>query len=380
MKAVIGAVLARCPRASAGHTCAVMNWVKGLESLGWEVWITEHLTSDELEGPEPGHEGSPQEEFWHETAAEFGLAARQCLIIDGKSPDLDAFREFCAGADLFLNYSGQFKRLDLLGDRMTKCYLDVDPGFTQLWVETCGTDMNFAGHDLFLTVGSNFHSPHLCLPRTGQDWIPLVPPVPGHYWRERLAAAGGASDRAAWTTVSHWYGYNDLIWEGKTYGGKRDSLHALADLPRLSGAPFCIASDLQPGWEDYDPFLNGGWKLVSSAEVCRDVPAYLRFIAGSRGEIGVAKGGYVVSRGGWISDRSVIYLALGRPVVLQDTGWPEVVPSRPGLLPFEDVNGAAMRIAEAEKNLDAQSAGARELADTVFNPASSLAPIFEHLR
>ena len=137
---------------------------------------------------------------------------------------------------------------------------------------------------------------------------------------------------------------------------------------------------MQPGWEDYDPFVNGGWKLVSSADVCRDVPAYLRFIAGSRGEIGVAKGGYVVSRGGWISDRSVIYLAIGRPVVLQDTGWPEVVPPRPGLLPFEDVNGAAIRIAEAEKNLDAQSAGARELADTVFNPASSLAPIFERLR
>jgi hypothetical protein len=94
----------------------------------------------------------------------------------------------------------------------------------------------------------------------------------------------------------------------------------------------------------------------------------------------VAKGGYVVSRGGWISDRSVIYLALERPVVLQDTGWPEVVPSRPGLLPFEDANGAAIRIAEAEKNLDAQSAGARELADTVFSPASALAPIFERLR
>jgi hypothetical protein len=101
MKAVIGAVLARCPRASAGHTCAVMNWVKGLESLGWEVWITEHLTSDELEAPESGRARSPQEEFWHETAAEFGLSDRQCLIIDGKSPDLAAFRDFCAGADLF---------------------------------------------------------------------------------------------------------------------------------------------------------------------------------------------------------------------------------------------------------------------------------------
>lgn len=380
MKAVLGAVLARCPRASAGHTCAVMNWVKGLESLGWEVWLTEHLTSDDLELPESGHARSPQEEFWHQTAAEFGLAARQCLLIDGQSPDLDAFRQFSAGADLFLNYSGQFKRLDLLGDRTTKCYLDVDPGFTQLWVETCGTEMNFAGHDLFLTVGANFASPQLRLPRTGQEWIPLVPPVPGDYWRDRLTAAGGARDRVAWTTVSHWYGYNDLVWEGKTYGGKRDSLRALADLPRLSGAAFGIASDLQPGWEDYDPFIKGGWKLLSSAEVCRDVPAYLRFIAGSRGEIGVAKGGYVLSRGGWISDRSVIYLALERPVVLQDTGWPEVVPSRPGLLPFNDVNGAARRIAEAEQNLEAQSGGARELADTVFSPASSLAPIFERLR
>lgn len=379
MKAVIGAVLARCPRASAGHTCAVMNWVKGLESLGWEVWITEHLESRELEAPEAGRARSPQEEFWHDTAAEFGLADRQCLIIDGKSPDLEAFRDFCADADLFLNYSGQFKQLDLLGGRPTKAYLDVDPGFTQLWVETCGTDMNFAGHDLFLTVGSNFQSPNLRLPCSSQEWIPLLAPVPGDYWRGRLAAAGGSEGRNAWTTVSHWYGYNDLVWEGKTYGGKRASLHALANLPRMTGIPFTIASDLQPGWEDYDSFINGGWTLVSSAEVCRDVGSYLRFIACSCGEIGVAKSGYVVSRGGWISDRSVIYLALGRPVVLQDTGWPEVVPPGPGLMPFEDASGAAQRIAEAGRNLETQSAAARKLADEVFCPASALRPILERV-
>ncbi len=380
MKAVIGAVLARCPRASAGHTCAVMNWVKALESLGWEVWIAEHLSSGELEPPAAGSARSPQEDFWHATAAEFGLADRQCLIIDGASPQLGAFREFCAEADLFLNFSGQFKMLDLLGDRVTKGYLDVDPGFTQLWAETCGTDMNFAGHDLFFTVGANFGSSALRLPRTAQDWIPLVPPVPGDYWRRRLASAGGADGRKAWTTVSHWYGYNDLVWDGNIYGGKRDSLHALAGLPRVAGVPFNIASDLQPGWEDYEAFIDGGWNLVSSAEVCRDVDSYLRFIAASRGEIGVAKVGYVVSRGGWISDRSVIYLALERPVVLQDTGWPEVVPPRAGLMPFDDAAGAARAILEAEENPDAQSAGARALADTVFAPEFSLAPVLDRLR
>jgi hypothetical protein len=379
MKAVIGAVLARCPRASAGHTCAVMNWVKALESLGWEVWIAEHLSSDELEAPEAGRTRSPQEEFWHATAAEFGLAERQCLIVDGRSPDLAAFRDFAAGADLFLNYSGQFKRLDLLGARVTKAYLDVDPGFTQLWAETCGTDMNFAGHDVFCTVGTNFGSAQLRLPRTAQDWIPLVPPVPGEYWRGRLSAAGGVAAGDAWTTVSHWYGYNDLVWEGKTYGGKRDSLRALADLPRRTGRSFAIASDLQAGWEDYDAFVGGGWRLISSAEVCRDVPSYLRFLAGSRGEIGVAKGGYVVSRGGWISDRSVIYLALGRPVVLQDTGWPEAVPAGAGLRPFADAGEAAERIAEVEKDYAAEQDGARRLADEVFAPASALNLLLERV-
>lgn len=379
MKAVIGAVLARCPRSSAGHTCAVMSWVLALKSLGWDVWIAEHLESHELEPPETGHARSPQEEFWHDTAAEFGLADRQCLIIDGKSTDLVAFREFAAGADLFLNYSGQFKMLNLLGDRVARCYLDVDPGFTQLWAETCGSDMNFAGHDLFFTVGANFRSPALRLPRTAQDWIPLFTPCPGEYWRARAAAAGVSDARDSWTTVSHWYGYNDLVWEGRTYGGKRDSLYALRDLPRLSGRPFTIASDLQPGWEDYDAYIAGGWRLASTAAVCRDVDSYLRFIGGSRGEIGVAKGGYVVSRGGWFSDRSMIYLALGRPLVLQDTGWPEVVAPQDGMLSFADAESAVGCIHEVEANLTAHERGARHLADAAFAPALVLAPILERV-
>lgn len=378
MKAVVGAVLARCPRSSAGHTCAVMNWVLSLKSLGWDVWIAEHLESGELEPPEAGYERSPQEEFWHDTVAEFGLTNRQCLVIDGKSPDLAAFREFAAGADLFLNYSGQFKKLDLLGNHVAKCYLDVDPGFTQLWAETCGSDMNFAGHDLFFTVGSNFRSPNLRLPRTAEDWIPLCTPCPADYWRGRAASAGcGTHD--SWTTVSHWYGYSDLVWEGRTYGGKRDSLAALCDLPRLSGKPFTIASDLQPEWEDHDAFIEGGWRLASTADVCRDVDSYLHFIGGSRGEIGVAKGGYVVSRGGWFSDRSMIYLALGRPLVLQDTGWPEVVAPQAGLLSFADAEGAADCINTVEEDPGFHARGAGNLVDTVFSPASALAPLLERV-
>jgi len=378
MKAVVGVVLARCPRGSAGHTCAVMNWVLSLRALGCDVWIAEHLDRSELDPPEPGRERSPQEEFWHATAAEFGLSDRQCLLIDGQSRDLAAFRDFAAEAGFFLNYSGQFKRLDLLGPNVKKCYLDVDPGFTQLWVETCGCDMNFAGHDLFCTIGANFGKPGVLLPPASVEWIPLVPPVDVDYWRDRVATQTVVPHNT-WSTVAHWYGYNDLVWEGRTYGGKRESLLAASPLPRLTGLPFSIASDQEPGWSDYDGFLADGWTLLRSADVCRNVPSYLGYLAGSWGEIGIAKGGYIVSRGGWVSDRSVLYLALGVPVVLQDTGWPDAVPPGPGFLPFETCGEAADRIRQIEADYSAHSAGARLIAEQFFSPAPALAPLLNRV-
>lgn len=357
-----------------------MNWVVGLRELGWDVWITEHIDGKEIEAPLEGAERSPQEEFWHATAAEFGLSDRQCLIVDGKSPDLEAMRDFAAGADFFLNYSGQFKRLDLVGDCALKCYLDVDPGFTQLWAEVCGSDMNFAGHDLFFTVGANFGGPGVRLPRSSREWIPLVPTVSANYWQRRLEAAGGPDSHGTWSTVAHWYGYNDLVWEGLVYGGKRENLRAAASLPRAcASAGFTVASDLEPGWEDFDAFVGNGWKLAHSSEVCRDVDSYLRFIAGSAGEVGVAKGGYVVSRGGWISDRSTVYLSLGRPVLLQETGWTLAVEPRDGLWPFESVADAAAKIQDIQARYEENSRGARELARTVFAPSNALNPLLERL-
>jgi glycosyltransferase involved in cell wall biosynthesis len=109
------------------------------------------------------------------------------------------------------------------------------------------------------------------------------------------------------------------------------------------------------------------------------VPSDLRFLAGSRGEIGPAKGGYVVSRGGWMSDRSAVYLALGCPVVLQDTGWPEVVPPQPGLLPFRTVEEAADRVDEIESDLQKNRQAAAVLAETIFSPERALAPLLNRL-
>lgn len=376
MKVIFAVVLAKCPRSAAGHTCAIMNWAIAFREFGWDVWLVEHLNDAEMEAPELGSSRSPQEEFWYATAAEFGFAERQCLLINGTSPDLENFQSFANDADLFFNYSGQFKQLELLSKRTLKCYLDVDPAFTQLWVETCGVDMNFAGHDRFLTVGTNLNGEDVLLPPSSQEWIPVAPPVVAAYWRDRV---GANPPKGPWSTVSHWYGYNDLLWQGHTYGGKRNSLLELRELPKLLGAPIAIATDLERSWGDYDEFEAAGWKILPSAGVCKDVDTYLAFVAGSSGELGVAKQGYVVSRGGWISDRSVTYLSFGRPVLLQDTGWTAVIPAQPGLMPFRNTTEAVVGIRAIEAEYSAHSTGALSLAETVFSPAGVLTPLLKQL-
>lgn len=394
MKVVLAVVLAKWPHAAAGHTVSTMNWALSFRELGCDVWLVEEISSDQCEPPNPGCHRSPQEEFWHATAEEFGFAERQCLLVDGRSPDLEAFREFAAKADLFLNYSGQFRGLAFLGSRTRKFYLDVDPAFTQLWAATCGVDMNFAGHDKFLTVGTRLNDTEGLVPDTGQTWIPTCPPVAAATWQARLARTnhrGAPSGELsgpvpspeparAWTTVSHWYGYNDLPWAGRTYCGKRESLLAMRTLPALIPSPAAIATDLKPEWSDYTDFADAGWQILPSSDICRDVDTYLRFIATSRGEIGIAKQGYVISRCGWISDRSVTYLSLGRPVVLHDTGWPGSVEPAPGFLPFSNVEEAAQAIQNIESDYATHSTGAFELARTCFSAQTVLGPLLAACR
>ena len=349
-----------------------MNWAIGFRELGWDVWIAEHLSVDELEPPEAGGLASPQEEHWHATAKEFGFEGRECLIIDGASPQLEAFRDFAATADLFINYSGQFKRLDLLGPATVKAYLDVDPAFTQLWVEVCKSDMNLDGHDVFLTVGTTLDRGSALVPSLGRQWIPTAPPVVADFWRRKLGRAPARPADAPWTTIAHWYGYHELEWEGRKYSGKRESLMDMRLLPTLVAQTCGIATDLQPDWHDYDDFSAGGWKFYSGAEVSRSVDAYLQFIAASRGELGIAKTGYIVSRGGWNSDRSVVYLALGCPVLLHDTGWPAAFPLTAGMVPFRDTADCAAGIVRIEEDYANQSHAARELSDTVFSAGEVL--------
>jgi hypothetical protein len=280
---------------------------------------------------------------------------------------------------LFINYAGHFKRLDLIGRRTVKAYLDVDPGFTQLWVEVSNSDMNLEGHDVFLTVGTTLNSPAALVPKLGLEWIPVFPPVVAAFWRQKLGTVPPVPSNGPWTTIAHWYGYPELEWQGRRYAGKRESLVEMRSLPQNLRKPCAIATDLAPDWDDYAPFTEAGWQFVAASEVCSTVPSYLRFIAESRGEIGIAKEGYVVSRGGWMSDRSVVYLALGRPIVLQETGWTRAVAPCDGMLVFHNPRDCAEAIRRIEADYETHSQAAAALADTLFSPHGTLKRLLEKI-
>lgn len=376
---IAGIVHAKYPEKSAGHQCSMLHWLLGFRALGWDVWIVEELTAEgcvNAQGEKCAPEESVNVSSWNAFAADYGFADRASLFIDGVASNLSKFQDFAEGAELFINYAGQFFLLDLLPTVRCKAYLDVDPGFTQTWAKAYQCNMNFEGHDAFITVGAAYGRSECRIPQTGHSWIPTFPPVYIPLY-EKLAAETSVCQ--PWTTVTHWYGVNEVQCDGLTLRTKRDSFLPLVALPELLGGEILIASDVQPDWEDYPSFYAKGWRFCDAGTVCESVESYISFMASSRGELGVAKEGYVTTHTGWFSDRSVAYLACGRPVVALDTGWSSLVPSSPGLRPFRNAQEAADQMLHIERNYDEAVASARQVAQEVFSSQVVLPALLRNL-
>jgi hypothetical protein len=172
----------------------------------------------------------------------------------------------------------------------------------------------------------------------------------------------------AFTTVGNWRGYGSVEHAGVHYGQKAHSLRRLLDLPRLTPEPFTLALSIHPDEvKDLEALSSHGWKLLDPAEVASTPGRYQRFVQGSRGEFGVAKSGYAASRCGWFSDRSACFLASGRPVVAQDTGFSRHLPTGEGLFAFATAEEAAAAVTEVSRDYARHCRAARALAETHFD-------------
>lgn len=360
---MVGGALAAHPIGGAGNVWAFLQYVLGFRQLGFEVYYVEQIDAarciDYDWKPAP-FAASANAHSFREIVAQFGLAGHAALLASDGSEAIGLSQRdvelLARDTALFVNGSGRFHLQSVLGAVRRRLYLDLDPGFVQIWQEQYGVDMNLRGHDVHLTVGLNLGAPDCPLPTCGLRWHATLPPVVLDEW-DTSAPPG-----TAYTTVADWRGYSPVEWRGVWYGQKAEEFLRLIELPRRVNVPLELCLAIHPNEPDYNQLGANGWRLTAPRQHCATPDAYRQYIQGSRGEFTVVKHGYAAGRSGWFSDRSACYLASGRPVIVQDTGIGKYLATGCGLLTFKDLDSAATAIARVEQDYAQHTDGARAFA------------------
>jgi hypothetical protein len=276
-------------------------------------------------------------------------------------------------ADLLVNISGCLDQPGAYRQIPRLVYIDSDPMFTQ--IKLVQGPANFRdqvnAHDIHFSYGECLST---AVPKTGHHWIPTRQPIVLSEWNS------GMPHRNVFTTVMNWTSYNDVTYQGNTYGQKDVEFLRFLHLPRMVSPTILeIAANVgKTRHTPYEQILDNGWKIVNPSEVCPDLDSYRRYIESSKGEWSIAKNAYVAGKTGWFSCRSACYLAAGKPVILQDTGFSSVLPTGKGLMPFTTIEEAVEAFHKVEDNYDLHSKVAREVAEEYFNSDRVLVDLIEN--
>lgn len=360
-----------------GAAWAVLQYVLGLRRLGHDVWLVDPVSQEALRPEGAPLEGSENAAYFRAVAQEFGLAERSALLLAGTRRTVgvpyDELLAAAGRADFLVNVSGMLADEALLESVPVRMYLDLDPAFTQLWEEVQGIDMGFGGHTHFATVGLAIGRPGCPVPTCGLRWATTLPPVVLERW-----PPAGPLTHDGLTTVGNWRGYGSIEWNGQFYGQKGHAVRELMALPTLTAEKVMPAFSIHPDeGPDLEALDANGWHLLDPADVAGTPAAYRSFIQGSKAELGVAKTGYVLSRCGWFSDRSACYLASGRPVLAQDTGFGDFLPTGEGLFAFRTVDDVLAAIDEVNGDYPRHARAARAIAEEHFDSDRVLARLLE---
>jgi SAM-dependent methyltransferase len=288
-------------------------------------------------------------------------------------PCADSILGLLRGADLLLNLSGVNPLRPWLLEVPARALVDTDPAFTQVRHLTDPAARALAlQHTTFFSFGENVGTGVSAIPDDGLPWMPTRQPVVLDAWGVSPGPAGGP-----FTTVMQWDSYPAREHQGVRYGTKADSFGPYLDLPARAGRIFELA--LGSASAPRALLRERGWALRDPLEVTRDCWTYQTYLAQSRAEFGVAKHGYVVSSSGWFSERSAGYLAAGRPVITQDTGFGSVLPTGEGLFAFNTLEDILSAFEAVRSDPARQRRAARAIAEEYFRAETVLARLLDDL-
>jgi hypothetical protein len=344
-----------------GHFWVYLNWALGLVANGCRVtWV-------EL-APEGQSVALTLERAAtiRKRLASFGLSEVFICEKDGCPIPGDAkSRDLLGGAataDLLLDlsYSAPATLLEMF---RRSAMIDIDPGLTQLWLAS--GQMSVATYDTHFTIGETVGTPEARFPDCGVRWRYTPPCISLEHW-----PVSRVSKTAPYTTISHWWREPPewVHFGNDSYdNSKRAGFAPYLKLP--CHTPVSLELALSLGGDETElPALKGlGWRVREARDVASRPETYRTYVQASRGEFSCVKPSCVRLQNAWISDRTLCYLASGKPAIIEHTGPSRMLPEAKGLLRFRSFDEAIDVLAEAEAHYDAHAREARGLAEDLFD-------------
>jgi hypothetical protein len=365
LRIIVTGLIAQYPL--GGVTWDYLQYVLGLARLGHDVYYIED-TGQWPYNPVEGGLGKDCDfnvQYLAAVMSRYGLAEQWAYRFPWQSQWFglsDAKRlEVIRSADLLINISGTLERPEQYRQVSRLAYIDSDPVFTQ--VKLARGQLDFRNwidlHDVHFSFGECLSAQ---VPETGHQWHPTRQPIVLSEWRPEKPF------REVFTTVMNWTSYKPVVYGDQSYGQKDLEFIRFQELPSLI-APMALEIAVNTGKTRRTPrqlLAHKGWRVVDPADVCPDLDTYRQYIESSKAEWSVAKNGYVRGQPGWFSCRSACYLAAGRPVAVQDTGFSNVLPVGEGLVPFSTVEEAVAAIQNIQEHYERHAKAAREIAEVYF--------------
>jgi len=353
----------------AGIAWQAMHYILGLERLGYEAWYVEDHGANPYD-PRANSvvmESGYNVGFLRRVMESYGLGDRWAYwdaindVYHGLSRE--AVRQLYRDSDAVINLCGAVRLRDEHMACPRRILIDTDPVYEQIkYAEADPAARAYLeAHTHFFTYGENVGGPGWIVPLGSIPWQPTRPPVVLDEWPTDEESPERFSTIATWENKG-----KNISFGGETYvWSKHVNFLRFLDVPKRSGQRFTMAM-LPPTGEIETQVREAGWRLVDPRPVSASMESYAAFICGSRGEFTVAKDIYVRPNSGWFSDRSVCYLAAGRPVVTMKTGFSRFCPVGEGLFEYSDTAGAIAAIDAINSDYRRHSRAARLVAAEYF--------------
>ena len=354
-----------------GHFWVYLQWALGLRALGCDViWL------EQIDPADPVEETRRNVTILRERLARWDLANALAFTTPaGAAPPGDVATgaldfETAAQADLLLNLWHSLPA-EVVRRFRRSALIDTDPGLLQTWM-TNGS-VKVAPHDIYFTIGETVGTPRALFPDCGLQWIYTPVPVFLPEW-----PAMPPEGAAAYTTVAHWWG-GKFEHDGTTFWNeKRVAFLDYLELPARARVRLEVAVCLAQCFDECRQLMEPhGWRVREAWDVSSTLEAYRAYIQRSRGEFSCAKPAYVRLETAWISDRTLCYLASGRPAVVQHTGRSKFLPDGEGLFRFRSLDEAAAALCAAEADYEYHCRQARALVEEHFDARRVVARVLE---